>query len=99
MLDKFQDLGVDAIVGSEVMQLTGVTPDDLQDAMIFSRVKDVMDYVKKLPNRGHFISKALIGKNVDKLSHLWGYVELHKRKEEALKGLKEIDEEIGYYEK
>lgn len=100
MLDKFEDLGVDALVGTEIMHLTGVTPDELQNAAIFQRVKDIMDYVKRLPNRSGFINRVLVGKNVDnKLEHLWGYVELQKRRDSKINELKQLEEEIGFYEK
>jgi len=101
MEEKFNDLGVDALTGTEIMGLADVTTTDLADPIRFQRFKDVLDYVKTIPHehRSYFIRKAVTGKNVDKLDHLWGYVELNKRKDLKAKELKKLDEEIGFYER
>ena len=88
MEDKFNDLGVDAIVGSDLMYRVGLTEQDL-----------VLPG-KELPpeQRSHMMSKVLTGKNVNKLEHLWGYVELTKKSLSKKKELDLLNEELSFYE-
>lgn len=92
---------MDAMTGTEIMGLAGINSSDLVDPVRFQRFKDILDYIKTVPkeHRSYTISKAIAGKNVDKLDHLWGYTELSKRKSSKLKELKQLDEEISFYER
>lgn len=97
MLEAFEDLGVDAITGTEIMSYAGVSPDEIQDPVRFERLRDIIDYVKKLPDRRYFVSKVTAGRDGERLDHLWGYVELHKQRESKLSEIKKLEEEISYY--
>jgi len=77
---KFGDLGVDAVTGIKLMRLLNVSTEDFVDEMRFMRFKDVIDYFKDIPDTNYIINKVTVGKPVDKLDHVWGYVELTKQK-------------------
>lgn len=77
---QFEDLGVDAITGIELMRQLNINPTDFIDTARFMRFKDVIDYFKDIPDRSYLFNKITIGKNVDKLDHVWGYTQLAQQK-------------------
>ncbi len=88
----FEDLGIDAVTGVSVMEMLGVSTDELSIPQRFSRLKEVINYFKQFPEdtQRFLIRKATAGKLVDKLDHLYEYTHLLQRKshyEETLKGL------------
>lgn len=100
MEDKFNDMGVDAILGSEIMSKVGITTSDLVIPQNFEKVKDIMRFMKTVPpqDRSYFLSKVTTGKVLDKLNHVWGYIELTKKKMDTEKSLSKLKEEISFYE-
>ncbi len=78
---KFEDLGVDAITGTKLMSLLRLTPEDFLDPSRFLRFKDVIDHFKHMPDTEYVVNRLTIGKALDKLDHVWGYVELSRQKE------------------
>lgn len=100
MEDKFNDLGVDAIVGSDLMYRTGITADDLRNPQSFEKMRDIIAYLKEVPpeQRSYLFNKVLAGKNVDKLEHMWNYIELSKRREAKEAELNLLEEELSFYE-
>lgn len=84
---RLQDLGVDAITGVRLMQLIGVYPSEFFDESRFMQFKDVIDFFKDKPDLEFLINKITAGKNVDRLTHVWGYCELTKQKVEKSKQL------------
>lgn len=101
MEEKFNDMGIDALTGSEVMMRVGVSPSDLRSPQTFEKVKDIMQFMKTVPqgDRSYFLNKITAGKAVNKLDHVWGYVELSKKRSEAEKTLNQLKEEISFYER
>lgn len=101
MEDKLNDMGVNALLGAEVMTKIGIHPTHLKDGYTFNKVKDIMEYMNTVPpqDRSYFLNRITAGKNVDKLDHVWGYVELNKKRNEAQKGLNKLNEEIEFYER
>lgn len=101
MEEKFNDLGVDAIVGSDLMYRVGITEQDLRIPGNFEKLKDVISYLKELPpeERSLMMTKLLTGKNVDKLDHMWGYISLSKKYNEQKKALDLLNQELSYYER
>jgi hypothetical protein len=79
----FDDAGVNAIVGVKFLDLLGLSNGDLQIPGRFSRFQDVISYMKKFPEdtQRFLVTKATRGKMVDKLNHVWEYVNLLKEKE------------------
>lgn len=98
-MSEFSELQVDPLVGAEVMTALDVHPEDLQDARTFNKLHDILEYVKNIPDRGFFINKALAGKNVNRLDHLAGLVQLHKQLDSKKKELETLEEQIGFYNK
>ena len=95
---QFDSLNVSAIEASDIMATLEMSNHEIDDPVRFQRFKDIIDYVKTVPDKRFFINKAIAGKSVDKLNHLWGYVELNKRKDAKRKELAKLDEEISFYE-
>lgn len=77
---KFEDLGVGVVTGIQLMKSLNISPDDFVDEARFLRFKDIIDYFKDIPDREYIFNRITIGKNVDKLDHVWGYTELSKRR-------------------
>lgn len=96
MLDKFSDLDVDVITGTQIMRVVDITPDELSDPYTFQKFRDVMKYLKDMPDKEYFISKATVGKE-DKLSNLWSYVELHKQRDIAKQKLTTLQSDLAVY--
>jgi hypothetical protein len=101
MEDKFNDLGVDAIVGSDLMYKVGITQNDLAHPQAFEKMRDIIQYLKQLPpeERSHMMNKVLTGKNINKLDHMWGYIELSKKAQDKVKELDLLKEELSFYER
>lgn len=103
---QFEDLGVDAITGIQLMNSLNINPDDFYDEARFLRFKDVIEYFKNIPDRDYILNKITIGKNVDKLDHVWGYTQLTKQKETVknsisgemtkLKTLEDLGDEMSH---
>lgn len=78
----FSDLGVNAIVGTEMLDLLGLSSVDLQLPQRFIRLQSVISYFKDLPEdtRRFLVTKATRGKVVNRLDHVFEYVNLLKVK-------------------
>jgi hypothetical protein len=77
---KFNDLGVDAITGIQLMKTLNINSDDFYDESRFMRFKDIIDYFKNVPDRDYLLGMITIGKPVDRLDHVWGYTKLQIQK-------------------
>lgn len=88
ILGKYDDLGIDPIIATELMGILGITVDDLSIPQRFERFKDVAQYIGKFENYPYLIKKLTIAKHVDKLDHMWEWCQLSKEKEH-------IDSEIN----
>jgi hypothetical protein len=101
MEEKFNDMGVDAFTGSEIMNLAGVSFTDVKNPVVFEKLHDIVKYIKTIPpeQRSYFMNKVIAGKSVNKLDHLFGYVKLNEQRDIKRNELKMLDEEIGFYEK
>lgn len=93
----FNDMGGSAIVATDIMTRLDVKDYDLNDPVRFKRFQDVLSYLKDKDFR-FLINKITTAKNVDKLDHVWGYVELSKQKEDKERELAKLGEEISFYE-
>lgn len=91
---QFEDLGVDAITGVKLMQLTGISSDDFIDPVRFMRFKDVIGFFKDIPDKEYLINRVLLGKVVDKLDHLWGYTQLLQQRASTENRIKELSENL-----
>lgn len=79
----FNGLGIDAVTGVELMDWLGLTPVDLGNPSRFSRLQQVIDYLKQFPEdtQRYLVTRATKGKMVDKLNHMWEYTQILKNKE------------------
>lgn len=77
---KFNDLGVDAVLGFRLMSMLGLNASDFVDESRFLRFKDVITFFKNNPDTEYIINKITTGKSVDRLDHVWGYTELSNQK-------------------
>lgn len=94
---NFSDLGIDPIKGAEIMQLLNVSPFDLQEPAKFQRVRDIVDFLKKYEDYSFLINKITLGKNVDKVDHVWGYIELNKQKQQKLTELQRVAQQVDTF--
>lgn len=101
MEEKFYDIGIDAITGTEIMDTLGLHQDDLVDAKKFEKVKDVVAFLKQVPalERRPLMNRIVLGKNVDKLEHFWGFSQLYQQRVAKESELARIKDEISYYER
>lgn len=97
----FDDLGIDAVSGSEIMNLLGITPYQLDDPIIFNRISEVVKYLKEIPDKSFFVNRITAGKpGVNKLDHVWSYIEVLNKREDIQNGLLQAEKEVrGYSEK
>ncbi len=95
---SFDDLGIDAISGTEIMGLLGLSAYQLNDPITMNRVMDVVNYLKNIPDKSFFVNRITVGKKIeDKLAHVWTYIELQKKRE-SLEGQRKIaDIELQTY--
>lgn len=96
----FNDLGVDAVTGTELMEWLGISPADFVEPLRFSRFHEVIDYFKDMSpdTRRYMIRRATHNKNVDKLQYVWEYTQLLKQKrsmEESMEKLKNEGSALG----
>ena len=82
MESNFNDLGVDAVRGTEIMSLLDLGIDDISIPTNFSKFKEILSFVKTFDNYRYVIQKITRGKNVDKLSHCFDYVNLMKQRDD-----------------
>lgn len=91
---QFEDLGIDAITGIKIMSALNLNPDDFYDGGRFLRFKDVIDFFKNIPDRDYVLNMITIGKNVDKLDHVWGYTQLQIQKNNIKHTLEEENKKM-----
>lgn len=92
--DNFKDLGVDAITGTELMELLSLTPNDFVDPQRFEKFKNVIKHIKDIPDKEYFLKKITMkGLGDDKLQKVWEYCELAKKKADIEKMKSDLDAE------
>lgn len=93
----FNELGVNAVDGTEFMDILGLSPMDIADPQRFSRFRSVLDFFKQFPadTSRFMIRKVTNGKNVDKLQYVWEYAELLRQKAQAEKTIERVRTEAS----
>lgn len=91
----FDDAGVDAIKGSEIMGLLDLTPEDFGIPKRFSQFRDVVDFMKGFSDYRYVLNKITRGKQVDKLDHAWSYTALAKEKNNKLAQLSDLESKMS----
>jgi len=93
--EKFNELGVDAVTGVQLMDWMSLSQFDIADPQRFTRLQEIIDYLKKFPSdTQRFLVRKVTGtKNVDKLQLMWEYTSLLRKKESYEKEIGEIRSE------
>lgn len=80
---KFNDLNIDAITGVRLLELLDLSADELALPQRFNQFKDVISYLKQFPEdtQRFIVNKSTRSKAVDKLSHIFEYINILKEKE------------------
>lgn len=101
MEDKFNDLGVDAIVGADIMYSLGIHEQEIKNPLAFEKLKDVISYIKDIPpqDRSFFMSEVLANKSSGKLDHLFNYIQVHKKYELKKMELESVKKELDFYKR
>lgn len=97
--ESFDELGVDAMTGSEIMGLLGLQGYQLADPITFGKISEVVNYLKNIPDRSFFVNRITAGKPVDKLNHVWSYIQVLGKKDHLVQELKKVEEEQSIYER
>lgn len=81
--DNFKDANIDAITGTELMDMLGLSSEDFMSPQRFEKFKNVIKYLKNVPDKEYFIKKLTVRSlGDDKLQKVWEYCELSKKKDE-----------------
>jgi hypothetical protein len=91
----FQDLGVNALTGVNLLEWLDVAPEELAFPQRFSKLQAVIEFLNPFPEdtQRFLINKATLGKQVDKLEHMFEYTALLQRKYGYEQSLKKIEHE------
>lgn len=90
--------GIDALEGAEIMELVGLSVDDLKFPDKYQKFQDIASYLTGKVDKSFIVHKISAGKNVNMLDHVWSYITLRKQHEAKSAELKKLEEEIGFYE-
>lgn len=93
----FNDLGTNAVKASEIMDILGITIDDIGIPQTFTKLQSVIKYLSQYPDdtQRFLINKATRGKPIDKLSHMFEYTLILKDKEQYDKLLEQKNKELS----
>jgi len=91
----FNDLGINAILGSQLIEWLNLSIDEINIPSRFSKLQNVIDYLKQFPDdtQRFIVNKATRGKMVDKLDHLNEYTHLLQKRESVNSELEKIKSE------
>jgi len=95
MTQIFDDAGTDAITGSEIMGILGLSTDDFGLAQNYAKFKDIVGFMKGFSDYRYVLNKITRGKMVDKLDHAWNYVAIAKEKEQKKAKMNELEKKIS----
>ena len=93
----FNDLGVNAIKASEMLDMFGLSVEELNIPQVFTKLQSVIGYLSQFPEdtQRFLINKATRGKMIDKLGHMFEYSMILKEKEANEKLLEQKTKEIS----
>ena len=96
----FQELGISAVLGTELLDTLGLSTDDIQIPQRFSKFQSVIHFLKQFPEdtQRFLINKATRGKTVDKLEHFYDYTNLLREKAEYEKVLDRLEKDFSVIE-
>jgi hypothetical protein len=91
----FEELGVSAITGVNLLDWLSISPEELSIPQRFSKLQGIIGFLKSFPEdtQRFLVNKATRGKQVDKLDHMFEYTNLLTKKSEHEQELKMIEQE------
>lgn len=101
MEEKFNDLGVDAIIGSDIMYSLSISEQEIKNPATFEKLRDVIGYLKDIPvqERSYFMNEVIANKSSGKLEHLFNYIQVYKEYDAHKKQLDQLKRELDFYKK
>ena len=97
--NPLEHISADPEESAEIMTLAGINPSDLDNAVTFNKVREILEFFQGKEDKRFLINKLLTGKpGVDKINHLFGYVTLRKEYNGLKDRMGTLEEEIGFYE-
>ena len=97
--DIFETLNTDPITGSEILVLLQVGEDDFSNPQRIRQLQDILAFMDGIPDKQFFINKAVGGKDVDKVDHVWELVGLHNKRSDLSSQIDSLDEQIEFFNK
>lgn len=95
ILENILGAGSSAVFATEMMNILGLNQYDLEDPVRYERFKEVIAKLKDNPQYSYIAKKVTLGKSVDKLDHLWGYLAVNDRADLIEKEIEALDKEIS----
>lgn len=91
----FNQLGINAITATTIMENLGLYPEDLAIPQRFTKLQNVINYLKQFPEdtQKFLINKTTRGKNVDRLDHMSDYTQLMSQQQNEQNMIKNIQDE------
>lgn len=91
----FNELGLDAITATQLMDWLSLSTADIQDPKRFHELRATADYLKQFPldTQRFLIQRATNGKMVDKLKQMFEYTQLLKNRDAIKSNLEKIQSE------
>lgn len=86
-MSTFSDIGIDPIEGAEIYEVVGIYDHDFSDPRRFSMIKDIVSFLKGKQNK-RFLVNRIMKPGVNRIEHLWTYIQLKKEMGDKVDGLK-----------
>lgn len=98
--NPFSELNIDPILGTEMLGLLGVHPEDYRgNSLKFAQVLDTISFYKQFADGVNVLQRvALKAKPGERLDRAYHYASLHKQKMEIQKQLDSLTNEISILE-
>jgi len=84
MAQAFSNIGVDPILGAQIMEAIRANEEDLMDPKRVKKIQDIVRFFKNVENPENLIRRITSGKLENRLEHLWEWVELNKAQQEEM---------------
>lgn len=94
----FEDAGVDAIKGTEIMEILRLSPEDLSIPKNFQQFREVLSFIKGFSDYRYVLNKITKGNVEDKLHHAWMYTKVAKEHQDKIQQRKDLEGKIASLE-
>lgn len=97
--EQINSLSDDILESTSIIRELGISQEDFIDPSNVMKAKEIMEYIKGMPEKDMFMRRSGIMKSENKLARLWEYTQLHKEKDSHVKKLKDLEDMIKRYER